>query len=103
MKVTLFKHHLSGRNKEVVWLLSLPLENSMTHSKCSKSILDDERSIRTINLVFSGQAISLNHSCPQALVGITVIHSKTICAGTVQGVENGTVTRHGPVHRCLSV
>lgn len=93
MKVTLFKYHLSGRNKEVVWLLSLPLENRMTHSKCSKSIiLDDERSLRTIILVFSGQAMSLNHSCPQALAGVTVVYPKTVCAGTVQGVGNGTGT-----------
>lgn len=38
------------KNKEVVWLLSLALENCMTHNKCSTN-----GSVRTIILVFSGQ------------------------------------------------
>lgn len=52
---------------------------------------NDEGSMRTIILVFSGQTASLKHSCPQALVGITVIYSTTICASTGQGVGNGPV------------
>lgn len=82
------------KNKEVVWLLSLTLKNCMTHGKCSTNvILVDERSVRTIILVFSGQTMSLKHSCLQALAGITVIYSAAICASIVQGVGHGTVNQ----------
>ena len=64
----------------------------MTHNKCSmNAIPDDEGSMRTIILVFSGQTASLKHSCPQTLVGITVIYLATIYASTGQGVGNGPV------------
>lgn len=103
MKVTLFKYHFNGINKEVVWLFSLPLENSMTHSKHSMNIiLDDERNMRTIMLVFLGQAISWNHSHPQALVGITVIYSTSICSSSVQGVRNCSEPEVVLPSRCLS-
>lgn len=50
-------------------------------------------------VVFSGRAISWNHSCPQALVGITVVYSASICVSTVQTVRKGTVSQRWAYHQ----